>query len=298
MTLPADGLVIIDKEAGWTSFDVVARLRRILGTRRVGHTGTLDPAATGVLPVLYGRGTRLAELLMEHDKEYLVRCRLGVTTDTQDMTGTVLERREVSCSPGEVRAAALSFLGEQLQLPPMYSALKVGGKRLYELARAGEEVKREPRPVTCYAIEVKEVSLPLAELRVHCSRGTYIRTLCHDLGERLGCGAAMESLRRSRSGDFSLQEAHTLQEVALAGEEGRLGEWIWSLDRLLSAYPRLEVKPEHERLLRNGNRIPGEDYGAPEGERVRMCLPGGELIGLYGYREREKEYYPVRMLGQ
>ena len=302
---PADGLIVVNKEAGWTSFDVVAKLRRILGTRKVGHTGTLDPMATGVLPVVYGRGTRLAELLSEHDKTYRCTCHLGISTDTQDMTGEVLASCEVKVSEEELREALMSFQGEYDQVPPMYSALKVGGRRLYELAREGVSVEREARRVTLTDIRLLSYESPLAVFEVSCSKGTYIRTLCHDLGEKLGCGAAMESLTRSRSGDFSLEQAHTIAEIEGKAQEGGLGEWILGLDDLLSCYPRIVLRPEDDRLLANGNRIPGGGYPMaldPEEGRedglVRMCLSTGELMGLYAYRVRDGVYLPVKMLLQ
>ena len=295
MTLPRDGLLVISKEAGFTSFDVVAKCRRILETKKVGHTGTLDPEATGVLPVVFGRGTKLCELLMEHDKQYMVVIRLGVETDTYDMTGRILDRRPVSITAEEVREAALSFLGEQMQVPPMYSALRVGGKRLYELAREGEVVERKARRVCFSSIVVEKIDLPLVTLLVDCSKGTYIRSLCHDLGEKLGCGGAMESLLRTRSGNFSLEEAHTLSEVERAKEEGSLSSMILSLDGLLRDYPVLTVPPEQEKLLRNGNPLPSAPYGEVPSGFIRMHLPSGELIGLYELRG--EELYSVKMLG-
>ena len=300
MSIPQDGLIVVEKEAGWTSFDVVARLRRILGTKKVGHTGTLDPDATGVLPVVFGRATRLAELLSEHDKTYRCICRLGINTDTQDLSGEVLSEQEVSCSEQEVRDALDSFLGEYDQVPPMYSALKVGGKRLYELAREGVTVDREPRRVVFHEIHLISYKAPRVTFEVCCSKGTYIRTLCYDLGEKLGCGAAMEGLVRIRSGEFTLAMAHTIGQIEERAGEDRCQEWIFSLDELLKDHPRIVLEPEHDRLLRNGNRIPGGAYPLPHGveenDLVRMCLSSGELLGLYTYRIRDGVYLPVKML--
>ena len=183
-----NGVINIYKEAGFTSHDVVAKLRGILHQKKIGHTGTLDPDAEGVLPVCLGKATRLCDMLTDHEKEYEAVLRLGVSTDTQDSSGTILCEKPVAVSEEEVRACIVSFLGEQMQIPPMYSALKVNGKKLYELARAGIEVERKARPVTFYEIEVLAMELPLVRIRVRCSRGTYIRTLCHDIGEKLGCG--------------------------------------------------------------------------------------------------------------
>ena len=186
------GIIVIHKEKGFTSHDVVAKLRGILHMKKIGHTGTLDPDATGVLPVALGKGTKLVDLLTDKEKTYEAVLHLGIDTDTQDMSGTVLEERPVNVTEEEVRKVLKSFVGEQLQVPPMYSALKVNGKKLYELAREGKTVERKARPVCFYEIEPLEFHLPLAKIRVTCSKGTYIRTLCHDIGEKLGCGGCME----------------------------------------------------------------------------------------------------------
>ena len=195
-----NGIIIIDKPAGWTSMDVCAKLRGIFHEKRVGHAGTLDPMATGVLPVFLGRATRAVEFAEQTGKEYLAGLRLGLVTDTQDVTGRVLEERPVTCAPAEVEAALAAFRGEITQIPPMYSALKRDGKKLYELARAGKEVERAPRPVTIHALEVVEQTGPNCyTLRVRCSKGTYVRTLCHDIGAALGCGGCMSALRRTEA---------------------------------------------------------------------------------------------------
>ena len=191
------GIIVIHKEKGFTSHDVVAKLRGILHMKKIGHTGTLDPDATGVLPVALGKGTKLVDLLTDKEKTYEAVLHLGIDTDTQDMSGTVLEERPVNVTEEEVRKVLKSFVGEQLQIPPMYSALKVNGKKLYELAREGKTVERKARPVCFYEIEPLEFHLPLVKIRVTCSKGTYIRTLCHDIGEKLGCGGCMEELLRS-----------------------------------------------------------------------------------------------------
>ena len=188
------GIIVIHKEKGFTSHDVVAKLRGILHMKKIGHTGTLDPDATGVLPVALGKGTKLVDLLTDKEKTYEAVLHLGIDTDTQDMSGTVLEERPVNVTEEEVRKVLKSFVGEQLQVPPMYSALKVNGKKLYELAREGKTVERKARPVCFYEIEPLEFHLPLVKIRVTCSKGTYIRTLCHDIGEKLGCGGCMEEL--------------------------------------------------------------------------------------------------------
>ena len=211
-----NGIINVYKEAGFTSHDVVAKMRGICGQKKIGHTGTLDPAATGVLPVCLGSGTRLCDMLTEKDKEYVAVLLLGMTTDTQDTTGTVLSRKEVNASEEEVAEAVTSFVGDYDQVPPMYSALKVNGKKLYELARAGKEVEREARRVRIEEIEILHMELPRVTMRVVCSKGTYIRTLCADIGNKLCCGGTMESLQRTRVGIFKLEEALTLSR-----KEGR-----------------------------------------------------------------------------
>ena len=208
-----DGILIIRKEKGYTSHDVVARLRGILHQKKIGHTGTLDPDAEGVLPVCLGRATKVCDMLTDTDKEYVAVLRLGVVTDTQDMTGRVLRESEDIPEETAVREAVLSFEGGYDQIPPMYSALKRNGKKLVDLAREGKEVERDPRRVRIYRIVPEETDLPRMRIRVSCSKGTYIRTLCHDIGEKLGCGGAMESLVRTRAAGFSLEEALTLQQV-------------------------------------------------------------------------------------
>lgn len=291
-----DGILIIDKEQGFTSHDVVAKLRGILRMKKIGHTGTLDPDATGVLPVAVGKATRLVEFLTDKDKTYEAVLHLGKKTDTQDITGTILEEKEVLCSEEEVCSVINSFLGEQKQIPPMYSALKVGGKKLYELAREGIEVEREPRSVCFKKIEILEVKLPMIRFSVTCSKGTYIRTLCHDIGEKLGCGGCMESLRRTASGRFSLEESHTLSEVQKAMEEGNISEWIIGIEEILAEYPRVFSDEEGNRLLFNGNPLKkdmvSEHY---ENGWVRMCTSEGVFIGIYQWEKAKGGYFPVKM---
>ncbi len=219
-----DGVFNIYKEAGWTSFDVVAKLRGILKIRKVGHTGTLDPDATGVLPVCVGKATKLAAALTDSGKEYVAVMLLGRETDTQDAGGTVLREAEPETDPEKVREAVLGFTGGYDQVPPMYSAKKVDGKKLVDLARRGIEVERPPRRVEIPSIEIEEMRLPRVRMRIRCSKGTYIRTLCHDIGRRLGCGACMESLVRTAAGDFRIEDAVTLGELEKLRDEGRLEE--------------------------------------------------------------------------
>ena len=221
-----DGVINIYKEAGWTSFDVVAKMRGILKIKKIGHTGTLDPAATGVLPVCIGKGTKKVESFMADDKVYRAVMLLGVTTDSQDMTGEVLTRTEVNADERQVREAVMSFVGGYNQLPPMYSAKKVGGKKLVDLARKGVEVERKPRFVNIMDIDIEEMNLPRVTMKVTCSKGTYIRTLCHDIGQKLGCGAAMESLVRTRVGRFKLEDAVKLEDLQRFADEDRLNDVV------------------------------------------------------------------------
>lgn len=218
-----DGVIVIRKEKGFTSHDVVAKLRGILHMKKIGHTGTLDPDAEGVLPVALGKATRLVDMITDKEKTYEAVMRLGVVTDTQDMSGTVLSQTtELSVTEEELCTVVSSFVGDYMQVPPMYSALKVNGKKLYELAREGKTVERKPRPVHFYEIEILDISFPLVRFRVTCSKGTYIRTLCHDIGEKLGCGAAMESLLRTKVGRFTLDDAITLAQTEEAVQKGTI----------------------------------------------------------------------------
>ena len=290
------GIINVYKEAGFTSHDVVAKLRGILKQKKIGHTGTLDPQAQGVLPVCLGKGTKLCDLLADHDKEYEAVLRLGITTDTQDMEGTILKESSVQVSEEEVRTCILSFQGEQQQVPPMYSALKVGGKKLYELAREGKTIERKPRPVVFYEIRILDMDLPLVRISVTCSKGTYIRTLCNDIGEKLGYGGAMEELLRTQSGNFTLEESMTLSQVEEAVANGTIGEKIVSIEDVLSMYPALICTPEGDRLLGNGNPVPEElVQGGSREEKVRMYKSSGNFTGIYGWDERKQKYVPVRM---
>ena len=248
-----NGIVIIDKPAGWTSMDVCAKLRGILQERRIGHGGTLDPMATGVLPVFVGNATKAVEFADKSDKEYIAGLRLGLTTNTQDTTGEALETRPVNIDREELEAALSRFTGPIEQIPPMYSAVKIGGKKLYELARKGQEVERRPRPVTIHALEVLEQAGEAEYLlRVRCSKGTYVRTLCHDVGQALGCGGCMSSLRRTMAAGFTLADAVTLEQVRERG-----AALLRPVDGLFAAYPAYHIRnPGQERLCRNGNPLP------------------------------------------
>ena len=290
------GIIVIRKEKGFTSHDVVAKLRGILHMKKIGHTGTLDPDAVGVLPVALGKGTKLVDLITDKEKIYEAVLRLGITTDTQDMSGTVLEEKPVNVTEQQVKETIAGFVGEQLQIPPMYSALKINGKKLYELAREGKTVERKARPVCFYQIEVLDIQLPVVRIRVACSKGTYIRTLCHDIGQKLGCGGCMEQLLRTRVGRFSLEESHTLSEVEQAVADGTVCKWIYPVENVLAEYPKIQADPYGDRLLQNGNPLSENlvDEQHKEG-RVRMYASNGNFTGIFQWDEKKKKYYPVKM---
>ena len=245
-----DGIVIVDKPQGWTSQDVTARLRRVFGTRRIGHGGTLDPMATGVLPVFVGRATRAVEFFEHAEKTYETVLRLGITTDTEDMTGTVLTEEKVPFTEEQLQEALAAFRGEILQIPPMYSALKVNGQKLCDLARKGKTVERQPRPITIHELTLVERGENTLRLRVHCSKGTYIRTLCKDIGEKLGCGGCMESLRRVAAGEYTIDEAVPLQTL-LDTEEPE--KYLRGVDTMFRNYPAVTLTANQETRCRNGN---------------------------------------------
>ena len=298
-----DGIINVYKEKGFTSHDVVAKMRGILGQRKIGHTGTLDPAAEGVLPVCAGKGTKLCDMLTDHDKTYRAVLLLGTETDTEDTTGTVLETKDTSgLTEDEVQDVVLSFIGDYAQVPPMYSALKVNGKKLCDLARAGIEVERKARTVKIFSIEIEKINLPYVTMQVHCSKGTYIRTLCADIGEVLGVGACMESLVRTRVSVFPLEEAHTLAEIEKIRDEGTLEELILPVDRVFEGKTKLTVVPEAFRFLQNGNRLnDGNFTDVPEkiadGEQVLVYDPMGHFYAVYQYERETKDYKVRKMFG-
>ena len=245
-----DGIVIVDKPQGWTSQDVTARLRRVFGTRRIGHGGTLDPMATGVLPVFVGRATRAVEFFEHAEKTYETVLRLGITTDTEDMTGTVLTEENVSFTEEQLQETLAAFRGEILQIPPMYSALKVNGQKLCDLARKGKTVERQPRPITIHELTLVERGENTLRLRVRCSKGTYIRTLCKDIGEYLGCGGCMESLRRVAAGEYTIDEAVPLQTLLDTKEPEK---YLRDVDTMFRNYPAVTLTSNQETQCRNGN---------------------------------------------
>lgn len=294
-----NGIINIHKEAGFTSHDVVAKMRGICRQKKIGHTGTLDPQATGVLPVCLGSATKLCDMLTDKDKEYVAELLLGQVTDTQDTTGQVLEEHPVTVSEEDVRAAIMSFVGDYAQVPPMYSALKVNGKKLYELAREGKEVERAARPVHIAEIEILDMTLPVVKIRVACSKGTYIRTLCNDIGARLGCGGTMQSLVRTRVGNFRLDEAVTLSRLEEIRDADRLEELLLPVDRVFMECPALHIQEKWRKLLDNGNSFYAnqtvENCTYPVGEWVRVYREDGSFAGVYAYDAGRKWYKPVKM---
>ena len=245
-----NGIVIVDKPQEWTSQDVTARLRRVFNTRRIGHGGTLDPMATGVLPVFVGRGTRGVEFFEHAEKTYETVLRLGLTTDTEDVWGETREERPVDFTAQKLEEVLEAFRGEILQVPPMYSALKVNGQKLCDLARKGREVERQPRPITIHELTLLEVTENTLRLRVRCSKGTYIRTLCKDIGQALGCGGCMQALRRVTAGEYTIEEAVPLQVLLETEDPGR---YLRTVDTMFRNYPAVKLTPNQEKRCRNGN---------------------------------------------
>ena len=294
-----NGIISIYKEAGYTSHDVVAKMRGICRQKKIGHTGTLDPQATGVLPVCLGSGTKLCDMLTEKEKEYKAIMLLGVTTDTQDTTGQVLSEKTVTVTEDQVEQACRSFLGKYQQVPPMYSALKVNGKKLYELAREGKEVERKAREVEILDLQILSVQLPRVEFLVRCTKGTYIRTLCADIGEKLGCGACMESLLRTKVGSFDLEHSVTLSQLEDLRDEGRVDSVLFPVEKAFEQTAFLTVKEEFSKLLHNGNPLTVnqllEERREPAGVWVRMYNPEGRFMAVYTYDDQKGRYQPVKM---
>ena len=293
------GILLINKEKGFTSFDVVAKLRGILHIRKIGHTGTLDPDAEGVLCVCVGKATKLIELLMDHDKEYETTLLLGTTTDTQDITGEVISQADiVDISKDQLKEAVSHFTGDTDQIPPMYSAKKVNGQRLYEAARKGQLVERKPVKIHIDDISIIGFKSPRAELRINCSKGTYIRTLCNDIGETLGCGGCMERLLRTRVGRFTLEEAHTLSEVEKYALSSNIDKIMLPVDSVLSDLFAFTCKEEAYMKLLNGNKLTDEELiGDEEGkktEKIRVYTHDGRFAAIYkreGNRFKVDKYF-------
>ena len=294
----ANGILIVDKPDGWTSQDVAAKLRSVFHEKRVGHGGTLDPMATGVLPIFIGRATRGVEFFESAEKEYIAGLRLGTVTNTQDTTGEVLETNPVTVTREDVEAALRRFTGELDQLPPMYSAIKINGQKLYELARRGQEVARRPRSITIHALELLEGEGADWTVRVRCSKGTYVRTLCHDLGRALGCGGCMSSLRRTRAGSFTLAQAVTMQQVLdfAAGQDPQ--QLLMPVDAVFAAHPPLIVTLGQAAKLKNGAQV--KDWQFQPGT-YRVYAEDGEFLLLGrvegGVLTTIKSFFEVNTLG-
>lgn len=304
------GIINVYKEKGYTSHDVVAKLRGILKQKKIGHTGTLDPDAEGVLPVCLGKATRVCDMLTEKDKVYEAVLLFGKKTDTQDTTGNVLEEKEVACTEEQVREVVKSFVGTYAQIPPMYSALKVNGKKLCDLARAGIEVDRKPREVTIFSIDIEEIELPRVKMLVHCSKGTYIRTLCHDIGAKLGCGGCMESLLRTKVAQFTLEHSLRLNEIEekvqkflqeteqeLTAES--LGNIVTKTDEVFEGYPKLYAKEGFEKMLYNGNAMQPEWIegwqDSLQQEKIRLYDQKQNFIGIYQYNNKYMDIRPIKI---
>ena len=299
-----DGIINVYKEQGYTSHDVVAKLRGILHTKKIGHTGTLDPMAEGVLPVCIGAATKLCESFSDHDKEYEAVMVLGKTYDTLDITGVIIEEREVMSTNEDITDVIKSFIGGYDQVPPMYSAKKIGGQKLYDLARSGKVVERKPVFVNIYDIEILSIEIPHVTIRVSCGKGTYIRSLIDDIGTKLGCGAAMEALKRTRVGDHTVETAYRLSEIEEARDSGKISDVITSLEDIFRDIDGINVSAELSKLLRNGNVISGRSLrkaspllskDAADKTLIRMYDEDGVFVGVYEYNKDKDVYRPYKM---
>ena len=288
-----NGIIIIDKPQEWTSNDVVSRLRRVFNTRRIGHGGTLDPMATGVLPAFVGRATRGVEFFEHAEKVYETTIRFGLTTDTEDITGKTLTETEVSLTREELEAVLPRFRGDILQVPPMYSAIKVNGQKLYDLARKGREVERQPRPITIHELQLLEFAGNEARLRVRCSKGTYIRTLCKDIGEALGCGGCMAALRRVQAGEYTLEGSIPLRQLLDISEAGADVEHLLRpVAPMFASHPKLSLNEKQTRLVKCGNAFASDCKNgtyrvyAPDGEFLALCkAEGGRVSTIKSFFE-------------
>ena len=294
-----NGIINVYKEQGFTSHDVVAKLRGILQMKKIGHTGTLDPDAVGVLPICVGKATKVVELLTNKDKTYIAKVKCGVQTDTLDMSGEILQTSEQRVTKEEVEQVIPEFTGQQQQIPPMYSAIKVNGKKLYELARKGETIQRKPRKITIHELSLLSFDEDNQEfeIQVCCSKGTYIRSLCDDIGKKLGCGAAMKELRRTQVGVFFAEDALTLDEIQRRKDDGTLEEIFVSIEEMFPDYPKVYVKEDGQKLLENGNDIPCrfcDADGVKDGAYVRMYKET-EFYAIYQKEERKNKYKTIKM---
>ena len=293
-----DGFINIYKEQGYTSFDVVAKLRGILKQKKIGHTGTLDPMAEGVLLVCLGSATKMCDLLTEKNKTYTCTMLLGKTSDTEDVTGELTDVTDIYPDEQTVIETVMSFVGDYMQIPPMYSAIKVNGKKLYELARAGQVIERQPRPVTIHSIQILSTDLPRVTFDVSCSKGTYIRSLCRDIGEKLGCGAVMERLIRTEVKGFTIEESLTLDAVEKARDDGTLMQHVLTTDKLMPDIPELHISAKGEKLLANGNKLSADSFVENQIYRdtyVKVYDENGRFEALYEYSDEKRQYVPFKM---
>lgn len=291
-----NGIINVYKEKGYTSFDVVAKMRGIFHQKKIGHTGTLDPDAEGVLPVCLGKATRVCDLLTDKDKVYRTVLLLGQETDTQDISGQVLRSSVVDVKEEQIRETVNRFKGPQKQIPPMYSALKINGKKLYELAREGKVVERKARDIEVFDITIERIELPEVEMTIHCSKGTYIRTICNDIGEKLGCFGCMKSLLRTRVAGFSIEDAIKLSELEKRTDDSM----VIPIDRVFDNLTRVGVTEEAQKLVVNGNKIPSvftdlKDENISSDENYRLYDHEGIFIGVYSYIEETSEFKPVKI---
>ena len=299
-----DGIFNIYKEKGFTSHDVVAIVRRTIHMKKVGHTGTLDPDAEGVLPVCVGKATKLSDVIMDGRKSYRAMLRLGMTTTTEDASGEVLETKEVDFNEDKIREVVASFIGRLEQVPPMYSAVKVNGKKLYELAREGKEIERKSRTIEVYDIRIRQFLPPdRVEIDVDCSKGTYIRTLCSDIGKALGCGGHMAELLRTRTGAFSLENAIKLDELKALAEQEKVETVLLTMEEALEDFPVVKVSEKSQKFLYNGGKIQErflteKPAVLTEGEIVVTYDYENNLVGLYEIKKEENNFYikPFKML--
>lgn len=293
-----DGFINIYKEQGYTSFDVVAKLRGILKQKKIGHTGTLDPMAEGVLLVCLGNATKMCDLLTEKNKTYTCTMLLGKTSDTEDVTGKLTDVTDIYPDDQTVIETVMSFVGDYMQIPPMYSAIKVNGKKLYELARAGQVIERQPRPVTIHSIQIRSTDLPRVTFDVSCSKGTYIRSLCRDIGEKLGCGAVMERLIRTEVKGFTIEESLTLDAVEKARDDGTLMQHVLTTDKLMPDIPELHISAKGEKLLANGNKLSADSFVENQIYRdtyVKIYDANDRFAALYEYSDEKRQYVPFKM---
>lgn len=294
------GVINVYKEKGFTSHDVVAKMRGIVGQKKIGHTGTLDPDAVGVLPVCLGKATKLCDMLTDKDKTYETVLLLGKTTDTQDISGQVLSECDIAdMDAAQVQRAILSFIGDYMQVPPMYSALKVNGKKLYELAREGIEVERKARPVQIHDIRIISMDLPRVHMEVSCSKGTYIRTLCHDIGEKLGCGACMEELTRTKVSCFYIEDSITLSQLEEMQEQGIVGQVLIPIEEMFFEYPAVTLKEEFVSFIYNGNTfLPKhikDKITLINSQKVRVYDHRGQFVAIYQF-VKEKHLFKIEKM--